>query len=250
MDEDLADEGQCAELVSNLDEGDLLGATLASFAIPDQHPMILPANAAAVVELDQFNMPESRLNRRMVVNDAMLHILEDEGWHDWPTAVNGNGSRLIVIEGRPSDSAIVRVCDTSTGEQVKAFASDETTGAAAFTPDGNTFILNEGRGTILLYDAADISRQYTWDVRDRGERWRSTGLLAISPNGELAAFTVNEPESDQTTIRIWDIEENQETAVLSGHMDTVINLIFNDDGSLLVSYSMDDTVRIWGVPYE
>jgi WD40 repeat protein len=215
---------------------------LAAYEVPQGLEIITVDNLDSLAELEQFTYEEPSLSQALRFEDGELLVVENEDWRSPPTAVSPDGATLIRVEERPSYAAIVRICDVSTGEQVRSFTSDETTGAVAFTPDGERFILNEGRGTIVVRDVTKRRPIAVWDVRE-GEQWKATNHLAVSPNGELAVFSV--PEDD--SLRVWDIAENDEVAVLEGHSDAVIALSFNAEGSLLASYGLDGVVRVWGV---
>ena len=49
-------------------------------------------------------------------------------------------------------------------------------------------------------------------------------------------------------IRIWDLATGKEVKSLSGHGNTVTGLVFAPDGKLLVSRSLDKTLRVWRLP--
>lgn len=240
--EDLADEAQCIEAVQALNTVEEAQPALGSYEVPQGLEIVSIDNVDSLAELERFTYEEPSLSQALRFEGGELLVVENEDWRSLPTAISPDGGTLVRIEGRPSYSAIVRICDVSSGEQVRSFTSDETTRAVAFTPDGERFILNEGRGTIAVRDVAKRRPIAVWDVRE-GEQWKVTSHLAVSPNGELAVFSVAEDDS----LRVWDIAENDEVAVLEGHSDSVIALSFNAEGSSLASYGMDGVVRVWGV---
>ena len=65
--------------------------------------------------------------------------------------------------------------------------------------------------------------------------------IEYSPDGSLLAVA--------STIGIWlyDAETGAEKALLTGHTNHVVSVNFNSDGTLLVSGSRDNTVRLWDV---
>ena len=46
----------------------------------------------------------------------------------------------------------------------------------------------------------------------------------------------------------WSLDDWQEVATLSGHLQPLVGLVFLPDGSGLLSTSSDGTIRLWGLP--
>lgn len=65
--------------------------------------------------------------------------------------------------------------------------------------------------------------------------------VAFRPDGK----TVGSGSSDQT-VRLWDVEQRREAAVLQGHTGGVKSVAFSTDGRVLASGSDDGTILIWG----
>lgn len=246
--EDLEDNGQCQEIVANHLREPRLAEPIANFPLPAKSETINLANSAETTLLAEQSLPNSLLSWQMIVNDDSVAFVEDPEWCAPLSQLKPDGSQLAQIDSYPSEATIIRICDLANGTQNKAFSSDETTNALAFTPDGQYFLLNEGRGRISMYETEKYTRHSRWDVRGKGEKWRNTNQITISPDGHLAAFAVREPESLAMTIRLWNIEDEVEVASLTGHTNTIVSLAFSQDGSFLLSHGMDDVVRIWGIP--
>jgi WD40 repeat protein len=69
---------------------------------------------------------------------------------------------------------------------------------------------------------------------------------ALSPDNRILALGKGE-EGDE--IYLWDITQGEELVVLaSGHTERLTSLSFNADGTLLMSTSIDGTLRLWGIP--
>ncbi len=67
--------------------------------------------------------------------------------------------------------------------------------------------------------------------------------LTISPDQSLlASGDVN------GIIHIWSLENWQEVATITGHLDIINGLVFSPDGAGLLSLSQDGTIRLWGLP--
>jgi hypothetical protein len=99
-----------------------------------------------------------------------------------------------------------------------------------------------------LYGGDFHGRLYAWNPTDGVRRWSSKrpsgGLqfitsLAVSPDGKRLA---SEADSD---VAIWDAHSGRRVALVSGHDESVRQVQFSPDGSLLATASKDETVKIW-----
>jgi WD40 repeat protein len=66
--------------------------------------------------------------------------------------------------------------------------------------------------------------------------------VAVSPDGTWAVSG-----SDDTTIKIWNLETGECRTTLAGHTDMVRSIAIMPDGKRIVSGSNDNSIRIWDV---
>ncbi len=64
--------------------------------------------------------------------------------------------------------------------------------------------------------------------------------VVVSPDGTWAVSG-----SDDTTIKIWNLETGQCQATLEGHTDQVNSVAITPDGKLILSGSKDESLRVW-----
>lgn len=126
-------------------------------------------------------------------------------------------------------------------------------GLCVFSPLAWTTAFNEDKGLIAFGGESVLSMI---DARNpakgaqnlQGVNRKNIVRVAISPNGDLIAAVFADH-----SIHIWDTVTRQElTNVkdgLYGHADVITDLRFTPDGKLLISVSLDGTIRLWGVPY-
>jgi WD40 repeat protein/serine/threonine protein kinase len=187
-------------------------------------------------------------------------------------AVSFTPDGTILASGGQDGS--VRLWDVATRRPILSLEGFEPgVGSLAFTPDGAILAFASGNGRIHLWDVAarrhvvswQAAARYTkiaftpdgkllasgggsgpiefWDIPTGYKRASLPGpggnRVAISPDGRTLAA------SKDTTVRLWDMATQQETAVLPGHKANVNGLAFSPDGKMLVSCGHDATIKLW-----
>lgn len=109
---------------------------------------------------------------------------------------------------------------------------------AEFSPDGMYFAGISG-STLSLWETSSNEPLYEVGDYDLGS-FRS---MAFSPDGLLLAVTTN-----NATVLLWDTQTGDLLQTLNGHSIRATPVVFNTDGSLLISGGADGTVRVWGLP--
>jgi WD40 repeat protein len=74
------------------------------------------------------------------------------------------------------------------------------------------------------------------------KRWaaKKAAAVALTADGKRAVSG-----SDDTTLRVWDLQGNQPPRVLEGHTASVTAVALTTDGKGAVSGSRDYTLRVW-----
>ena len=146
-----------------------------------------------------------------------------------------------------SDDDTIRLWDTQTGEDKKAFTLDSAWRrdvadwridsswcGVAFSPDGKT--LAGGGGEIILL----------WDVDTGKTKIRLTMPmhrvfdLVFSPDGNTLASA-----GFESNINLWDPHTGEHKKTLTGHTAWVRSIAFSPDSKTLASRSDDGTVVLW-----
>lgn len=106
--------------------------------------------------------------------------------------------------------------------------------ALAFSPDGKSLVR-----TGLFFQVLEVS---TGKERSRLCKGNfSSPSVAIAPDGRTLAVA----EEGRRCVRLWDLVAGKELPRLLGHRGPVTSVAFSQDGTMLVSASMDTTVLVW-----
>ena len=110
-----------------------------------------------------------------------------------------------------------------------------TVSGLVFTPDGKA-IVGGVDNSVHIWNAQTGKHKMLLSEH-KGLR-----CIAMSPDGMFIATG-----SEDTTIRLWDINTGQLTRTLKGHSHRIHSVIFTSNGQILISGSEDNTIRLWNV---
>lgn len=147
-----------------------------------------------------------------------------------------------------------RLWGLASGIEVQTYTGH--TGAiirAVFSPDGSRIATSSGDATLLddPFDESDGTVRI-WD-RETGEAVMvidpESGFvrsLDYSPDGQTIAYGVWD-STNAGTVRIHDVETGAEVERFFAHTTPLLEVLFNPDGSHILSIAWDGDVRIWDV---
>jgi WD40 repeat protein len=129
--------------------------------------------------------------------------------------------------------------DVTSGTMMWVSNQQKLMNCIALSPNGEQFVIGYEDGTVALWDATSLSR----DFPDQGPQIHITAIL-FSPDGRQIASSY----SDDTSIHILDAQSGIEIMVpLQGHGGKIKSVAFSPCGKRIASGSYDTTVRVWNL---
>lgn len=122
---------------------------------------------------------------------------------------------------------------TLSAELVSALAA-KAGGKVAVSPDGRFVLIAADSGEASLWSLSNQRILARWKASSRIES------VAFSPNGKLAATG-----GADGTVGIREIGTGIEVQTIHGHEDAVTGVVFSPDGRVLLTSSLDRTIKQW-----
>ena len=163
-------------------------------------------------------------------------------------AYSKDGTRLLTS----SYDKTARLWDVSTGKEIRKFAGHTWwVWSAALSPDERRIVTAGQDGTAIVWDAVSDKRTPAF-MGHHGPVFS----VAFSPDGKQvvsAGYDRRVLAWNPDDVKPFDYKNLAEGSVVppanfrafDGHADPVRSVGFSPDGSLLISSSQDNTVRVW-----
>ncbi len=118
--------------------------------------------------------------------------------------------------------------------------------SVTFSPDGQTLASTGDGGKVWLWDVATGWAKHTLRLEDGCPPIRS---LAFSPDNRLLVLA-NGSWHRPGQLRVWDVFERKEKAVLLGETDAIYAVAVAPDGRTVATGGGDQVVRLWDLSAE
>ena len=155
-------------------------------------------------------------------NKPVTSIRHGGGWIPC-VSFSPDGSKII---SATQDDGSIKVWDTFTGDEIRAFGKqEERVRFAAFSQDGKYVISVDEDGTITTWDSVTGD-----EVRSVAGHGQEMGRMSISSDGSLFATGTSD-----RTIKIWDATTGSLVMTLRGHDGPINSIAFSPNDQYLIS---------------
>jgi WD40 repeat protein len=179
-------------------------------------------------------------------------LVSERGSGSWQFAFSPSGSRFLAGNPRQGFQVYRSADGALSGPPLGAGTASGDSGLLAFSDDENIVVTGDGRGITRVWQAP-----VSPSIFDRGaddpptghQLWRESGdsVSALGPGGERLAISDNAGHVHilHVDASAEEIAEAGDELSFLGHRGAVVDLVFNQDGSLVASADMHGSVRIW-----
>lgn len=131
----------------------------------------------------------------------------------------------------------VRIWNAETGKEIKQLPGHQNpVQVAELSPDGNLIVTSAGDQVARVFDAQ------TEKVVTRLGGLAASDCLAFSKDGKLL---VTGGRDSRPIARVWNLEGRSPVIELVGHEKQVLDVAISDDGTRILTGSLDTTAKLW-----
>ncbi|MGE3804961.1 MAG: protein kinase [Gemmataceae bacterium] len=154
---------------------------------------------------------------------------------DWALAVSPDGQHALSAIDHKGE---LLLWETTKGNFLRRFnGHTELVRRLAFSPDGKLALSSSRDQSVRLWEVATGKELHCFVIP---KVWLTS--ICFTPDGRqfLAGHSA--------AIGLWDVQTGDEVIQFQGHEEEVLDIAVSRDGRLLVSGSVDQTVRLWDLP--
>lgn len=178
--------------------------------------------------------------------------------------LSGHSGSVVSIAFSPDKQTLasatngesVKIWNIVTGEVKRELTSPAQIHSVVFSPSGNVLVgvgfRDTGKKRNGLNTMADVGLRM-WDTRtNKPPRLINTSTFILSAAFSADGRTIatggcgRDCEKGGELI-IWDAENGKPKAVLKGHSQAVLTVLFSPDNKMIASGSADKTIKLWDV---
>jgi hypothetical protein len=163
--------------------------------------------------------------------------------------LDGHRGRVVYAAFSPDGKRIVTASEDATAREWSTDGKPlfiikghtDSVKSAVYSPDGSSILTAGFDGTAKIWDSSSGQLLRTIDAAKEGQK--SLNFAAFSPDGKRIATVGLSPE-----VIIWDLD-GQRVGRLSAHAKRINYVQFDHSGTLLVTASDEDNVKVWDLPH-
>ncbi|MBD2695217.1 CHAT domain-containing protein [Anabaena catenula] len=210
----------------------------------DRQTLVSPDHLIPVLKKKQnLNTIVTSANPPVLINQSQLEPLI--GHSDWIRSLAFSPDSKTILSS--SNDKTVRLWDVETGQLLHLLTShrDRVKGVG-ISPDGQLLLSCSADGNVKAWDKNQLTAKKTGDCRytihASSKPITLVHSLPISPDSQSPIFATG---AEHGKVSLWHLETGEWIRTFQAHSSPVISLSFSPDGQILVSGSVNSTIKVW-----
>lgn len=174
------------------------------------------------------------------------HLITTFEGHKEPlTSVAYSPDGEIILTGSYDNTA--RLWNVKTGKLIRVLkVHSDWINSVAFSPDGEGLLTGSKDGTTCLWDSKTGDLLTTFG-KEFSALWQPVKAVAFSPDGKIAVTGTY--DAVRCPVYVWKTKTGKLLQVLNGHSNSVYSVAFNQEGTTILTGSLDKTACVWRLVY-
>ncbi|MEH2124303.1 CHAT domain-containing protein [Nostoc sp.] len=210
----------------------------------DRQTLVSPDHLIPVLKKKQnLNTIVASANPPVPTNKSQLEPLI--GHSDWIRSLAFSPDGKTILSG--SNDKTVRLWDVETGQLLHLLTGhrDRVKGVG-ISPDRQLLLSCSADGNVKAWDENQLTTKKTGDcrytIRASSKPITLVHSLPISPDSQRPIFATG---AEHGKVSLWRLETGEWIRTFQAHSSPVISLSFSPDGQMLVSGSVNSTIKVW-----
>ncbi|MEO1559314.1 MAG: WD40 repeat domain-containing serine/threonine-protein kinase [Cyanobacteria bacterium J06632_19] len=137
----------------------------------------------------------------------------------------------------------VKLWDLTTNTEIHTFNNHKKwVSTVAFSPYGKIIASGIAVGTVILQDFGNYSKFNILNILNHNHPSAAIRSIAFSPDKKIIATG-----SEDSTIKLWEVNTGQEIYTLTGHKKSIRCVTFSPSGKILASSSHAQHIKLWNM---